>query len=186
MGTGQRDVIWAPSAYADLDQALARREDAAALLEEVLDAAASLSTLSERGRLVPELDDTREIFVRDFRLMYEVSSTHVLIVAFVYGHRHGGGDPRSAECECAETLASRISTGRARIHHRRARGPGPCSSTHVDAGSDANDEKVALFRQLFQGREDVFPIRFESKKGSPDTRPHARTSSRLDSATCRR
>lgn len=89
MGTGQRDVIWAPSAHADLDQVLARREDAAALLEDVLDAAASLSTLSERGRLVPELDDavTREIFVRDFRLMYEVSSAHVLIVAFVYGAR---------------------------------------------------------------------------------------------------
>jgi len=51
--------------------------------------AASLSTLSERGRLVPELDDavTREIFVRDFRLMYGVSSVHVQIVAFVYGAR---------------------------------------------------------------------------------------------------
>jgi len=49
----------------------------------------SLSTLSERGRLVPELDDavTRELFVRNFRLMYEVSSVHVLIVAFVYGAR---------------------------------------------------------------------------------------------------
>jgi plasmid stabilization system protein ParE len=83
VGTGQCDVIWAPSAYADLDQALARREDAAALLEDVIDAAASLSTLSERGRLVPEIDDavTRESIVRDFRLMYEVSSGHVLIVA---------------------------------------------------------------------------------------------------------
>ena len=89
MGPGQREVVWAPSAYADLDQALEHRDDAARLLEEVLDAAESLSTLSERGRLVPELDDavTREIFVRDFRLMYEVSSAHVLIVAFVYGAR---------------------------------------------------------------------------------------------------
>lgn len=89
MGPGQRDVIWAPSAYADLDQALARREDAATLLEVVLDAATSLSTLSERVRLIPELDDavTREIFVRDFRLMYEVSTDHVHIVAFVYGAR---------------------------------------------------------------------------------------------------
>jgi hypothetical protein len=45
--------------------------------------------MSERGRIVPELDDpvTREIFVRDFRLMYELSSTHVFIVAFVYGAR---------------------------------------------------------------------------------------------------
>ncbi len=89
MGPGQRDVIWAPSAYADLDQALARREDAATLLEVVLDAATSLSTLSERVRLIPELDDavTREIFVRDFRLMYEVSTDHVHIVAFEYGAR---------------------------------------------------------------------------------------------------
>ena len=89
MGTGPRNLIWAPSAYADLDQALARRDDAAALLEEVLDAASSLSTLSERGRLVPELDDavTREIFVREFRLMYEVSSEHIHIVAFMYGAR---------------------------------------------------------------------------------------------------
>ena len=40
-------------------------------------------------RLVPELEDaiTRELFVRDFRLMYEVSSAHVLIIAFVYGAR---------------------------------------------------------------------------------------------------
>lgn len=89
MGPGQRDVIWSPSAYADLDQALARRENAATLLEVVLDAAASLSTLSERGRLVPELDDavTREIFVRDFRLMYEVSTDHIHIIAFVFGAR---------------------------------------------------------------------------------------------------
>jgi plasmid stabilization system protein ParE len=87
--TGQRDVVWAPSAYADLDQALAQREDPQVLLEAVLEAAESLATLSERGRLVPELDDaiTREIFVRDFRLMYEVSSVHVLIVAFIYGGR---------------------------------------------------------------------------------------------------
>lgn len=89
MVTGPRDVIWAPSAYADLDQVLAQREDPAGLLEAVLEAAESLSTLSDRGRLVPELDDavTRELFVQDFRLMYEVSSAHVFIVAFVYGSR---------------------------------------------------------------------------------------------------
>jgi plasmid stabilization system protein ParE len=87
--TGSRTVIWAPSAYADLDQVLANRQDPRTLLDAVLEAAESLATLSSRGRLVPELDDavTREIFVRDFRLMYEVSSAHVVIVAFVYGAR---------------------------------------------------------------------------------------------------
>ena len=89
MGTGPRKVIWAPSAYADLDEILVRRNDATELLEDVLNAADSLSTLSDRGRLVPELDDavTREIFVRDFRLMYEVSSEHVHVLALMYGAR---------------------------------------------------------------------------------------------------
>lgn len=84
-----RTVIWAPSAYADLDEALARRESPLTLLEAVLAAAESLATLSDRGRFVPELDDavTREIFVQDHRLMYEVSTTHVLILAVVWGRR---------------------------------------------------------------------------------------------------
>jgi plasmid stabilization system protein ParE len=89
VGTSSRTVIWAPSAHADLDDVLAHRRDAASLLEAILDAAASLSTLSERGRLVPEIDDavTREIFVHDFRLMYEVSRDHVHVVALMYGPR---------------------------------------------------------------------------------------------------
>jgi plasmid stabilization system protein ParE len=59
------------------------------LYEDVMSAAASLATLSERGRLVPELHDqrTREIFVRDYRVMYEVHGDRVAIVALVYGPR---------------------------------------------------------------------------------------------------
>ncbi len=89
MEPGSRNVVWAPSAYADLDQVLAERQNPSALLEAVLEAADSLETLSERGRLVPELDDatTRELFVNDFRLLYEVSGSHVLILAFVHGAR---------------------------------------------------------------------------------------------------
>jgi len=43
------------------------------LLVEALDAAASLTTLSERGRRVPELDEPniRELFVKRYRLIYE-------------------------------------------------------------------------------------------------------------------
>jgi len=44
VGPAHREVVWAPSAYADLDQALEHRDDAARLLEEVLNAAESLST----------------------------------------------------------------------------------------------------------------------------------------------
>jgi plasmid stabilization system protein ParE len=84
-----RSVSWAPAAYADLDQILTERHDPITFLEMVLDAAESLAMLSERGRLVPELDDaeTREILVQSFRLMYVVSATHVSIVGFVHGAR---------------------------------------------------------------------------------------------------
>lgn len=94
MEPAARAIIWAPSAYADLDEALQNlglRSTLAAerLLEEILDAAESLSTLSERGRLVPELRDgiTRELIVGSHRLMYEVSAQRVEIVAVLYGAR---------------------------------------------------------------------------------------------------
>jgi plasmid stabilization system protein ParE len=48
-----------------------------------------LATLSERGRVVPELSqpDTREIFVFRFRLLYDVEPEAVRIVAFLHGTR---------------------------------------------------------------------------------------------------
>jgi plasmid stabilization system protein ParE len=51
------------------------------------DLAASLATLSERGRVVPELGDAgiREVFVFRYRLMYRVEQARVVIVAFVHG-----------------------------------------------------------------------------------------------------
>jgi plasmid stabilization system protein ParE len=54
-----------------------------------MEAVASLATLSERGRLVPELRDrrTRQIFVRDYRVMYEVHDDRVAVVAFGFGRR---------------------------------------------------------------------------------------------------
>jgi plasmid stabilization system protein ParE len=83
-----------PGARADLDGVL---EDVAErypgferdLYEDVVAAAASLATLSERGRLVPELRSrrTRELFVREYRLIYEVDDDQVSIVAFMFGRR---------------------------------------------------------------------------------------------------
>ena len=64
-------------------------EAARGLLGEALDAAESLATLSERGRRVPEVDnpDTREVFVKSYRLMYEVQRTEVQVLAFLHGAR---------------------------------------------------------------------------------------------------
>ena len=54
------------------------------LLMDALDAAASLTTLSGRGRRAPELEsrNTRELFVQRYRLIYEVHRTkvHVLVL----------------------------------------------------------------------------------------------------------
>jgi toxin ParE1/3/4 len=94
MGPGPRAVGWTARALVDLNRALEDLAEQAsgiehALYDEVMAKAASLATLSERGRLVPELHDqrTREVFVRDYRLMYEVRDDRVDIVAFVFGRR---------------------------------------------------------------------------------------------------
>lgn len=48
--------------------------------------------LSERGRVVPELAHPaiREIFVGKYRLIYEVGSSRVEILAFIHGARDFG------------------------------------------------------------------------------------------------
>jgi toxin ParE1/3/4 len=78
MAARQRRVVWTDHAQRMLDEALAyidRDSHAAAerLLIEALDAASSLDVFSERGRLVPELNqpNVRELFVQSYRLLYE-------------------------------------------------------------------------------------------------------------------
>ena len=73
MARGRREVIWSVQARTMLDEAVgyvAQDSPTAAerLLVEVLDAAASLTTLSERGRRVPEMEEPniRELFVRRY------------------------------------------------------------------------------------------------------------------------
>ena len=90
----RRRVIWAPRAQAALNEAVefvAKDSISGALrvLEQALAAGESLATLSERGRVVPELNqpDTREIFVFRYRLLYDVEPEVVRIVAFLHGAR---------------------------------------------------------------------------------------------------
>jgi plasmid stabilization system protein ParE len=58
----------------------------------VLEAADSLSTLAERGHIVPELADPqlRELFVFDYRLLYRVYDDRVVVRAFLHGARDFG------------------------------------------------------------------------------------------------
>ncbi len=90
----RRRVIWAPRAQEALDEALAfvaqdSPTGALRILEQALSAADSLSTLSERGRIVPEVSQAnlREVFVFRYRLLYEVHPDLVRIVAFLHGAR---------------------------------------------------------------------------------------------------
>lgn len=74
------------------------RHYAAAFVREVRDAARTLATFAERGRVVPELSDpaVRELLVGRYRLTYRLAETTVQIVAFVHGARDFRG-PQSAD-----------------------------------------------------------------------------------------
>jgi toxin ParE1/3/4 len=65
------------------------RPAAERLLIQALEAASSLDVFSERGRVVPELDqpNARQLLVHRYRLIYEVTPDEVQILAFVHGAR---------------------------------------------------------------------------------------------------
>lgn len=90
----RRRVVWSHQARHSLEEILDfiqqdSREGARQVLEQALAAASSLSTLSERGRVVPELAEPsiREVFVYRYRLMYRVTEASVEILAFIHGAR---------------------------------------------------------------------------------------------------
>jgi addiction module RelE/StbE family toxin len=89
-----RTVRWTETATKDLEEAaeFIRRDSrfyAAALVREAQTVARSLRTFAERGRVVPEIDapDIRELFIRSYRLLYQVTTDRVFIIAFVHGAR---------------------------------------------------------------------------------------------------
>ncbi len=50
------------------------------------------------------------------------------------------------------------------IEWRMPVAPAPAPSATVSTSRQSTEEKVALFRRLFRGRDDVYPVRWESKK----------------------
>lgn len=92
MATRIRTVVWAESARDALDAVITyiaqdSHQAADHVLDTALAAAASLATLAERGRVVPELNNAaiREVFVFRYRLMYRVEDRRVIVVAFLHG-----------------------------------------------------------------------------------------------------
>lgn len=89
-----RTVRWTEAAAEDLAEAaefIAKDSPfyATALVREARAAAFSLRRYADRGRIVPESDDPdiRELFIKHYRLIYQVTSDHVYILAFIHGAR---------------------------------------------------------------------------------------------------
>jgi plasmid stabilization system protein ParE len=84
-------VEWTEAAWSDLEEVadyIARdsRYYAAAFVEEVRDAARSLSSMAWRGRVVPEFGNPgiRELLVGRYRLVYRLRDETVHIIGLVH------------------------------------------------------------------------------------------------------
>jgi len=89
-----RKIKWTGVAWNDLEEeadyiAKDSPHYAAAFVSEARDAARSLTYLAERGRIVPELNNPsiRELFVRSYRRIYQVTEEAVYIIGFIHGAR---------------------------------------------------------------------------------------------------
>ena len=94
----RREVIWTYGARNDLDEIVTyisrdSSTSAVAFLAEVLNSAESLMTLSDRGRIVPELADpqVRELFIKNYRLFYEIQGDEVHVLGVLHGAREFRG-----------------------------------------------------------------------------------------------
>lgn len=89
-----RRVAWTETAWRDLERIADYIADdspgyAAAFVRRVRDRSRSLDELSERGRVVPEVADSRirELMIGSFRLIYEVADEDVYVLALIHGAR---------------------------------------------------------------------------------------------------
>jgi toxin ParE1/3/4 len=91
VGIRRRRVVWSRGASLELDAAISyiaadAPKTATALLERILESAGSLSTLCDRGRVVPERGETsiRELLVDPFRLVYEIRLDEVVMLGLIH------------------------------------------------------------------------------------------------------
>jgi plasmid stabilization system protein ParE len=87
-----RQIVCSDPAWDDLEAAaesIARDSEsyAAAFVQNVKEAAASLAQFAERGQIVPEISDEsiRELLVSPYRLIYRIAPDRVLILTLVHG-----------------------------------------------------------------------------------------------------
>ena len=89
-----KEVIWTESAWLDLEEiadyiANDSPNYSKVFVSEIEEAVNSLSVFPELGRIVPEYneDHIRELFVRNYRLIYKNLSNEVNIISIIHGAR---------------------------------------------------------------------------------------------------
>ena len=94
MAGRQRRIVWTESARTALDDILTyiakdSPDAAERVLRTALDAASSLASFAERGRVVPEIGDStvRELFVFKYRLLYQIRDDAVVVLTVIHGAR---------------------------------------------------------------------------------------------------
>ncbi|MFZ1983745.1 MAG: type II toxin-antitoxin system RelE/ParE family toxin [Desulfatitalea sp.] len=91
-------VVWAAVAQSDLKQiidyiAIDSPGNALQILRKIKQKASNLSTLPDRGRLVPELKDQgihtyRELIIAPWRIIYRISDTTVFVLTVIDSRRN--------------------------------------------------------------------------------------------------
>jgi addiction module RelE/StbE family toxin len=88
------NIIWSEQALDDIDaiaEYISRDSPfyAQRVAEEILDLATSIAEQPKIGRIVPELkhESVRERFIYSYRIIYEIRSSQVEIIAVIHGRR---------------------------------------------------------------------------------------------------
>ncbi len=87
-------VVWSPEAIEDL-QSIAEyiQRDSEfytrAVITKILDVSRSIKEFPLIGRIIPELENenVRERFVHSYRLVYQIKTHHIIIVAVIHGRQ---------------------------------------------------------------------------------------------------
>jgi len=86
-----RKIKWTEVAWKDLKEeadyiAKDSPHYAVVFVREARDTASSLAYFAEQGRIVPELNNPsiRELFVRSYRMIYQVTEEAVYIIGFIH------------------------------------------------------------------------------------------------------
>ena len=89
-----RKIIWTFEAADDLEAVatyISRDSGfyASSFVRAILDASHSLNEFPERGRMVPEFSNItiRELFIKEYRLIYKIEESRILILGIIHGRR---------------------------------------------------------------------------------------------------